>query len=171
MPAALRCSAQRPCMGAVTGLSYSSTPGFPRCRLRQVSPCSPHALRRAQKPSCAAVVAPLSVRPHGGSCTRFHRDQVDEALPPHRRFHVAQHRGRLRRPARSGRRRGLHPPAPFAAAPALLEARGFSVCSARSWRLRACRGGAPACSLELVCCSSAACPMPRGGAPGIGQAA
>lgn len=45
-----------PSRGAVTGLSYPLTPCFQRCRLRQVSPCSPRTSPCAQKPSRAAVV-------------------------------------------------------------------------------------------------------------------
>jgi hypothetical protein len=45
-----------PSKGAVTGLSYPSTPGFPGCRLVQVSPPSPAVLPRPQKPSCAVRV-------------------------------------------------------------------------------------------------------------------
>lgn len=109
-------------MGAISGLSYPATPGFPRCQLRQVSPCSPHASRHAQQPSTPAMVTPFRYVPMVG-LSDFHLCQVVGALPPQRRFHVAQ-----RRPQGGlGRRGESHPPAPFVAAPALLEACGFSV--------------------------------------------
>jgi hypothetical protein len=56
-----------------------------------------------------------------------------------------------RRPAGLGRRRELHPPAPIAAAPALLEACGYSVCLVPGWRPETCRGGAPTCPCGRVC--------------------
>lgn len=55
-----------PSRGAVTRLSYPETPGFPRCRLRQVSPCSPRTSPYAHQPSCAADVAPFRYAPSAG---------------------------------------------------------------------------------------------------------
>jgi len=53
----------------------------------------------------------------------------------------------------------LHPPAPFAAAPALLEACGYSICLVLGWQPRTFRGGAPACPFGRVCLQLAACPV------------
>lgn len=77
---ASRYSAQHPSRGAVTGLSYPSTPGFPRCRLRQVSPCSPRTSPCAQKPSCAVPVALLRYAPGVGMVTDFHRVTGHQAI-------------------------------------------------------------------------------------------
>lgn len=55
------------------------------------------------------------------------------------------------KPTGLGRRRELHPPAPFAAAPALLEACSYSVCSVPGWRPETCRDGVPACPFGRVC--------------------
>lgn len=68
----------------------------------------------------------LAKPPGGGTCTRFHRYQVIEALPPRRRFRVAQDwpvAGHVRPPAGIGSKEALQPPAPCPVAPALLEAR------------------------------------------------
>ncbi len=58
-------------VGAVTGLSYASTPDFSRCQLRQVSPCSPRMSPYAQKPSCAVQVTPFRYVPRVGLAPTF----------------------------------------------------------------------------------------------------
>lgn len=113
-------------VGAVTRLSYPEAPGFPRCQLRQVSPCSPHASLHAHQPSCAANVAPFRYAPLAGLSPAFTRNQVTRAFPLVRRFMVAQRRypiapvlaGRLLAASgdvRLGRTGELHPRAPSVA--------------------------------------------------------
>jgi len=90
-------------LGAVTRLSYPETPRFRRCRAIQVSPHAPvpslaslTRLARQFEPTSSAVVCgkrcALSVRPIGGIEPAFTLDQVTRALPPVRRFMVAQRR-------------------------------------------------------------------------------
>jgi hypothetical protein len=45
--------------GAVTRLSYTGTPGFPRCRQSQISPLRPSSFRNRCQPTCVALVTPL----------------------------------------------------------------------------------------------------------------
>lgn len=77
-------------VGAVTGLSYPSTPDFSRCQLRQVSPCSPRMSPYAQKPSCAVRVTPFRYVPRVGLAPTFTWSQVNRPFPACRRFRVAQ---------------------------------------------------------------------------------
>ena len=90
-------------LGAVTRLSYPETPRFRRCRAVQVSPHAPvpslaslTRLARQFEPTSSAVVCgkrcALPVRPIGGIEPAFTLDQVTRALPPVRRFMVAQRR-------------------------------------------------------------------------------
>lgn len=74
-------------VGAVTRLSYPETPGFPRCQLRQVSPCSPHASLHAHQPSCAADVAPFQYAPSAGLSTRFHSQPGHTSIASRAPFH------------------------------------------------------------------------------------
>jgi len=74
-------------LGAVTRLSYPEAPGFPRCRLRQVSPCSPHASLHAHQPSCAANVAPFQYAPSVGLSTHFHSQPGHQAISCRMPFH------------------------------------------------------------------------------------
>lgn len=74
-------------MGAVTRLSYPEAPGFPRCQLRQVSPCSPHASLHAHQPSCAANVAPFRYAPSAGLSTRFHSQPGHTSISSRAPFH------------------------------------------------------------------------------------
>lgn len=74
-------------VGAVTRLSYPETPGFPRCQLRQISPCSPHASLHAHQPSCAANVAPFRYAPLAGLSTRFHSQPGHQAISCQMPFH------------------------------------------------------------------------------------
>lgn len=110
-------------MGAVTGLSYALTLGFPRCRRIQISPQRPAVFPRPQKPSCAARVTPFRQVPRAGLSPAFAYHQVTSAFPPTRRFDVAQPHsfagieGIERRNHTSQR--------PSHAAPAPLRARGF----------------------------------------------
>lgn len=129
-------------LGAVTRLSYPETPGFPGCQPRQVSPCGPRASLHAHQPTCAANVAPFRYAPSAGldplsHSTRSHGHCLPCAVSWSPNLSGANRNG-------LGRRRELHPPAPFVAAPALLEACGFSVRSERDWRSRSCRFGEPA---------------------------
>ena len=89
-------------LGAVTRLSYPETPSFPRCQAVQVSPPAPVPslaplpwLARQFEPTSSAIVCgkccALPVRPIGGNSPAFTFDQVTGALPPRRRFMVAQH--------------------------------------------------------------------------------
>ena len=48
--------------GAVTRLSYTGAPGFPRCRQSQISPLRPSSFRNRCQPSCVALV--ILCRPH-----------------------------------------------------------------------------------------------------------
>lgn len=84
----LLCAA--PSEGAVTGLSYPSTPGFPRCQYFQVSP--PHSALSPvpQKPSCAAGVTLFRHVPPVSLALTFTIDQVTGPFPAQRRFTVAQ---------------------------------------------------------------------------------
>ena len=156
---ALRCSAQHPSRGAVTRLSYPEAPGFPRCRPRQVSPCGPRASLHAHQPTCAVRVALLRYAPRVGLSYRLSPGNrspghcLPDAVSVSPNLVPAQ-------PVGLGRREEFHPPAPFAAAPALLEACGYSVCSAPGWRPGACRGGAPACPFGRVCLQLAICSLP-----------
>jgi len=79
-----------PSTGAVTGLSYASTPGFPRCPRFQVSPPRSVPSPVPQKPSCAAGVALFRYAPPVGLSPTFTIDQVTGPFPAQRRFTVAQ---------------------------------------------------------------------------------
>lgn len=139
--------------GAVTGLSYPSTLSFPRCQLRQVSPCSPRMSPYAQKPSCAALVALLRYAPRVGlhplsldnrSLGHFLPSAVSAS--PNALCHVVGDR--------LGRKKESHLLAPIAAAPALLEACGCSVCSIPGWRPGIYRDGSSVCLFRrCVFCS------------------
>ena len=99
----------------------------------------------------------LSIRPTGGTSTRFH---VATRSPSHfllgavswsPNFSIPYcplsigHHFAIGRDVRLGRRGELHPPAPSVAAAALLEACGFSVCLVEDWRSSTCRFGEPTC--------------------------
>lgn len=159
MPMALRCSAQHPSRGAVTRLSYPEAPDFPRCRPRQVSPCGPRASLHAHQPTCAVRVALLRHAPRVGLSYRLSpgNRSSGHCLPD--AVSVSPNALQSPRLRGLGRRGESHPPAPFAAAPALLEACGYSVCSAPGWRPGTCRGGAPTCPFGRVCLQLAACSL------------
>ena len=136
-----------PSKGAVTGLSYPSTPGFPRCQLRQFSPCSPAVLPRPQKPSCAVPVALLRYAPGVGldrlsPCSRSLGHYLPKAVSVSPNMH---HTG-------LGRSVEFHLAAPVVAAPALLEACSFSACSTPEWRSGVCWIGDPAWPFGRVVC-------------------
>ena len=57
--------------GAVTGLSYPSTPGFPRCQRFQVSPPRPAAVASASEAILCGRRYALSIRPAGRPCPTF----------------------------------------------------------------------------------------------------
>lgn len=122
-----------------------TAPGFPlqSCRVTTAS----EAILRGT--GCA-----LPARPPSRSCTDFHwvtgHQDISCLAPfPCRPTCIASLG--LARNVRLGRRRELHPPAPIAAVPALLEAYGYSDCSTPDWRSGICRGGAPACPFGRVC--------------------
>ena len=119
-----------PSKGAVTGLSYPSTPDFSGCQLRQVSPCSPRTLPCAQKPSCAARVALFRYAPRVG----LNRLSLDNRSPGHCLPGAVSASPNIRW-IRLGRRMELHHPAPVVAQRARLKALRFSVCSRQDWRL------------------------------------
>lgn len=83
--------------GAVTRLSYSSAPDFSRCQHVQVSPRCPDALQHPQKPTCVAIVIPISVDPDVRtdclSFPDFDLYQAQHAFPHAARFCVAQSHG------------------------------------------------------------------------------
>lgn len=99
-------------MEAVTGLSYTLTLGFPRCRRIQISPQRPAVFPRHQKPSCAARVTPFRQVPRAGLSPAFTYHQVTPAFPPTRRFDVAQPRSLTGN--RRDRKEESHLPAPLA---------------------------------------------------------
>lgn len=80
------------CSVAVTGLSYASTPGFPRYSVSRFPP-RPALSPVPQKPSCAAGVTLFRYVPPVG--LTFTHNQVTGPFPAQRRFTVAQ----LLRPA------------------------------------------------------------------------
>jgi hypothetical protein len=118
---------QRTFIGAVTRLSYPETPGFPRCRLRQVSPCSPHASLHAHQPTCVANVAPSQHAPSVGLSTHFHLQPGHTSISSREPFHGRPtsllsccpwsigHEFAIDRDVRLGRGGELHPPAPSVA--------------------------------------------------------
>lgn len=139
--------------GAVTRLSYPETPSFLRCQLFQVSPHSPRALLHAHQPSCAALVALLRHAPRVGlhplsldnrSLGHFLPSAVSAS--PNALCHVVGNR--------LGRKKESHLLAPIAAAPALLEACSYSVCSIPGWRPGIYRDGSSVCLFRrCVFCS------------------
>jgi hypothetical protein len=72
-------------VGAVTGLSYPSTPDFSRCQLRQVSPLQfSYVAIRSDAIQCGTGHA-LPIRPPSRSCTDFRMvtgQQAISCLPP-----------------------------------------------------------------------------------------
>lgn len=118
----------------------------------------------AHQPSCAADVAPSRYAPSAGLSTRFHSQPGHQAISCLMPFHgrptslsccpgLAGRYVAVSRDVRLGRTGELHPRAPSVAAPALLEACGFSVCSVEDWRSSACRTGGPAWPLGQCVCS------------------
>lgn len=74
--------------GAVTGLSYPSTPDFSRCQRFQVSPPRP-ATSASEAILCGRRYA-LSIRPAGRPYPTFTNNQVTKPFPAWSRFTVAQ---------------------------------------------------------------------------------
>jgi hypothetical protein len=83
-------SRMRPRWGYNYMLELSSTPGFPRCRPRQLSPCGPAVFLRPQKPTCRARVALFRYAPRAGLAPAFRHTRSYSHYPAARRFPVAQ---------------------------------------------------------------------------------
>ena len=130
-------------------MSYpASLTGCPvRSRRFQVSPPRPAVFRRPQQPSCGAHVRPFPAAHGRGfhplSLGSGHRG-IASSTPFPCRPRLTRCRP-LRRPVTRapglGRKRGLHPLAPFVVAPALLEARDFSSTNPVGDRIRWQRQG------------------------------
>lgn len=141
-----------PSQGAVTGLSYASTPGFPRCQRFQVSPPRPALSPVPQKPSCAASVTLFRYVPPVGlvRLSRITRS-LGHFLPSavSRSPNFARHACRAIRLIGSKRRVAL---------PSALRSRTSPIRGMRLQRLLVtelacschCRSGAPA-GLSAVC--------------------
>lgn len=112
---------------AFTGLSYTAICGAcaPQYRTIQISPHVPSASRHSQQPTCPDEVIPFPAPPHA-DLHRFTANRVyivtyaPVSVSPNPTQSAA--RG-------LGRRRDLHPPAPFVAVPAQLRAYGFGTAS------------------------------------------
>jgi hypothetical protein len=101
-----------------------------------------HGLRSSDTPPGSALSDFHSQPGHTGisSDAPFHGRPTSVSLCPGSRWSLVAASGDVR----LGRRGELHPPAPSVAAPALLEACGFSVCSVEDWRSSTCWVGNPA---------------------------
>lgn len=78
---------------AVTRLSYPAAPGFPRCRVVQVSPQTPVLFPVPQQPTCLASVTLSRQVPEVGLSPTFAPQQEARSLPTWPRFNVAQSLG------------------------------------------------------------------------------
>ena len=143
-------------------LKLSRDPWFPKVPTAPGFPLRPSYIAvRSSAYVCGTGYA-LAAHPPNRPFTDFHQITGHQAIAclepfPCRPTSPWQYAGGL------GRRRELHPSAPIAAAPALLEACGYSVCLASGWRPDACRGGAPACPFgQYVCLQLAVCPKAPG---------
>jgi hypothetical protein len=135
-------------------LSYPEAPSFPRCQLRQISPCSPHASLHAHQPTCVAWVTLFRYVPQVG-LSDFHLQPGHTSISSRAPFHGRPtsllsccpgsigHEFAINRVVRLGRTGEFHPRAPSVAAPALLEACGFSVCLLENWQFSSCWSGGP----------------------------
>lgn len=151
MPVALRCSAQRPSWRRRYRVELSIDPWFPKVPAAPGFPLQPsHVAVRSEAILCGTGCA-LAIRPQSRTGYRLSLDNrsLGHFLPG--AVSVSPNLIQLRWLYGLGRRRELHPPAPFAAAPALLEACGYSVCLVPGWRPETCRDGVPACPFERVC--------------------
>jgi len=141
------------------------------CQAVQVSPRAPALFLAPQQPSCVASVRLSRYLPELGLALRLPNFALTR---PTRHFlraavslvAVFAASGDLR----LGRRGELHPPAPIVAAPALLEACGFSVCLVEDWRSSTYRVGNPMRPFGQCACSwrsafNARCPGTEGRSP------
>lgn len=147
MPMAPRCSAKAPSKGAVTGLSYSSTQGFPRCQRFRVSPPRPVLSPVPQKPSCAAGVTLFRYVPPVGLIRLSH---ITRSLGHFLPSAVSRSPNFARNVCRAIRLIGSKE---RVALPSALRSRTSPIRGMRLQRLLVtelafschCRGGAPAC--------------------------
>lgn len=136
-------------------LELSRDPRFPEVSTAPGFPLQPsYVAVRSSAVVCGRRCA-LSVRPAGGTLSRFHLQPGHTSISSRAPFHGRPTSltccpgltGRylaVSRDVRLGRTGELHPRAPSVAAPALLEACGFSVCSVEDWRSSTCWTGGPA---------------------------
>ncbi|TWI47353.1 hypothetical protein IP92_02412 [Pseudoduganella flava] len=141
---------QRTLSGRGYRFELSISPGFLQVLAAPGFPLQPCRVTTASEAILCGMRYALSIRPTGRAFTDFrtqpgHRD-ISFPAPFHGRPTSAGES-----PAGLGRKRELHPPAPIAAAPAPLRARGYSVCLVPGWRPGTCRGGAPTCPFGRVC--------------------
>ncbi len=124
---------QRTLSGRGYRFELSISPGFRQVLAAPGFPLQPCRVATASEAILCGMRYALSIRPTGRAFTDFrtqpgHRD-ISFPAPFHGRPTSAG-----KSPAGLGRRRELHPPAPIAAAPAPLRARGYSVCLVPGWR-------------------------------------
>ena len=120
-------------------VELSIDPGFLQVPVSPAFALIPSRVPRRSEAFLCGTRCALSIRPAAGLQPAFTCNQVAKPFPAWRRFMVAQllftllpvlagHHFAIERDVRLGRRGELHPPAPSVAAPARLEACGFSVC-------------------------------------------
>lgn len=148
MPMALRCSAQHPLSGRRYTFKLSRDPQFPEVPAAPGFPSQPSCITTRSSAIVCGTGNALTIRPLSRPDYRLSLDNrsLGHFLPsavsasPNALCHVAGDR--------LGRKKESHLLAPIAAAPALLEACGYSACSIPSWRLGIYRDGSSVCLLR-----------------------
>ena len=166
---ALRNSTTPPSGGGYR-VELSIDPGFLQVPVSPAFALIPSRLTTRSKAFLCGRRCALSIRPTGGTfyplslATRSPSHFLLGAVSWSPNFSIPYcplsigHHFAIGRDVRLGRRGELHPPAPSVAAPALLEACGFSVCSVEDWRSSTCRVGNPARPVGQCVFAVAVCP-------------
>lgn len=145
---ALRCSAQHPLSGRRYTFKLSRDPQFPEVPAAPGFPSQPSCITTRSSAIVCGTGNALTIRPlsRPGYRLSLNNRSLGHFLPsavsasPNALCHVVGDR--------LGRKKESHLLAPIAAAPALLEACGYSVCSIPGWRPSIYRDGSSVCLLR-----------------------